>query len=85
MLLKQAGYRKYYDNPEEAIQNGKSRKAIGYTFGEVYHGKQQRIMIVFEKEKTPYVAYPTAPGLDVRKATTKEVESVREWVNLVPR
>jgi hypothetical protein len=48
MLLRQAGYRKYYDNPEEAIQNGRSRKAVGYTFGEAYHGRQQKIMIVFE-------------------------------------
>lgn len=52
MLLRQNGYRKYYDNPEETIKNGRSRKATGYIFGEVYNGRQQKIMIVFEEGKT---------------------------------
>lgn len=82
MLLRTAGHRRYYDNPEEAVKDGKSRKSIGYTVGEVYNGKIQKIMVVFEDGITPYVAYPTAPGLDVRKATRQEIRAVKEWRNL---
>lgn len=85
MITRQVGYKTYYDNPEEAIEKGHAPKSIGETFGEVYNGKQQKVLVVFQKGVTPYIAYPSAPGMKVRNATSKEIRSVRDWRNLQAR
>lgn len=68
-------FRDYYDNPEEAIRKGKSRKAIGI-YNRLY-------CIVYETRKTPYLAMRSSPGMPIRKATTREVDRCRKWSNLV--
>ena len=68
-------FRDYYDNPEEAIRKGKSRKAIGIL--------NREYCIVFETRKTPYVAHRSSPGLPVRNATSREIDTCRKWSNLV--
>jgi len=85
MQTKSIGFKKYYDNPDEAIENGYSSKSIGGTYGEVYNGKKQKIIVVYEKGITPYVAYPSAPGMKVRNATRQEMRSVGHWRNLQAR
>ena len=71
------GMRKYFDNPGDALRTGKGAYATGSISlpGEF----RKEMIVVFPRNGQNYIAYPTAPGVPIRKATTKEVDSVTMW------
>jgi len=68
-----------FKDPYEAARSGRSRKAAGEFISEKEH---RRMTIIFEPGKTPIVTFPGAPGIEIRKAASKEVDSVKSWRNL---
>ena len=70
------GFITYFDNPDDAVRKGKSKKAIGD-----FRGVRTQVC-VYEIGRTPYIADRGAPGVPLRMATQKEVDHVYRWKNL---
>ena len=75
---------KYYTSPDEAIRDGMDKRAIGELMVPVDNIiGLRRMWVVYASGKTPYLAYPGAPGIKVRHATAKEVDGARRWRNMM--
>lgn len=74
-ITNQAG-RTYFDNPGEALQQGKGRYAIADFNSPEYPTK---MILVFPKSGQNYVAFSGTPGLPIRKASTQEVDRACNW------
>ncbi len=66
-----------YDNPEDALYNGKGKKAIGNLF------TPQGDYLVVYTMRGAYIAPKGSPGFILRAATTKEVDSAKNWRNIM--
>ncbi len=75
-ITNQAG-RTYFDNPGEALRQGKGKYAIAdISLGHEYTGK---MIVVFPKVGQNYIAYAGSPGLPIRRASTQEVDRACNW------
>ncbi len=69
-----------YNDPAEAARKGKIPKAVGRLVTENRRGVPAEMIVVYSSRDS-YIAYPGSPGVAIRKATTREIDSVRYWEN----
>ena len=71
------GMKQYFDNPGDALMEGKGEYALGSISlpGEF----RKEMVVVFPRYGQNYIAYPSSPGIPIRKATTLEVDKVTMW------
>lgn len=75
---------KYYQTPDEAVRDGMDKRAIGNVLVQAdTQAGVRRMWIIWQHGRTPYLAYPGSPGIKVRDATAKEVDSARHWRNMM--
>jgi hypothetical protein len=74
----------YHTNPDDALRYGEGKKAVGDVFVPwTTPSGFKRMIVVYETSKTPYIAYPSSPGVKIRPASAKEVENARRWRNIM--
>jgi hypothetical protein len=77
-----SSFKKSYDNPEEAAMAGRTHCSYGHAVVDC-KGRRETRPIVFWPGRNPWVAFnDSTKQLAYRKATSKEVDSVRKWFNV---
>ena len=71
------GMKQYFDNPGDALMAGKGEYALGSISlpGEF----RKEMVVVFPRNSQNYIAFPSTPGVPIRKATTREVDAATMW------
>lgn len=76
--------KQWYDNPDDAAREDKRQTAYGETILS-YKGKPMKLAIVKRYNRDPVIVFPTAPAIVIRRATTREVDSVKRWQAYQPK
>jgi len=74
----------YHNNPDDALRSGNGKKALGDIIVDAAGPiATRRMIVVYERGKDPYLAYPGSPGVPIRRATSREVERAYRWRNVM--